>query len=126
MNWINEIFNFILPAIDNSPIIREISGFILVFLLPGFAWTFVLFKRVNYLERLVLSFGLSIALVTLSILLSNAVFKIQITGLNSFIITLIIIIMPIIIYYINKYFLKRKNIIKTTDKSINTTEQPPE
>ena len=82
--------------------VRGILGFILVFFIPGFAWTLVFFKRVNLLERIALSFGLSIAVVTLSILVLNKLIGIRITGLNSVLIILVITVVPIVIYYLNR------------------------
>jgi uncharacterized membrane protein len=82
--------------------VRGILGFILVFFIPGFAWTLVFFKQVNVLERIVLSFGLSIAVVTLSILVLNKLIGIRITGLNSVLIILVITVVPIVVYYLNR------------------------
>ena len=82
--------------------VRGILGFILVFLIPGFAWTLVFFRRVNLLERIALSFGLSIAMVTLSILVLNKLIGIRITGLNSVLIILVITVVPIAVYYLNR------------------------
>ncbi len=87
--------------------VRGILGFILVFFIPGFAWTLVFFKQVNVLERIALSIGLSIAVVTLSILVLNKLIGIRITGLNSVLIILVITIVPVIIYYLNR--LRRKH-----------------
>jgi len=81
---------------------REFFGFILVFFIPGFAWTLVFFKQVNVLERIALSFGLSIAMVTLSILVLNKLIGIRITGLNSVLIILVITVVPIVVYYLNR------------------------
>jgi len=108
MEWLKELFNFTLPIIDKVPIIREVLGFIIVFFLPGFAWTFIFPKQINHIERVALSFGLSIALVTLSVLFSNMILNIRITGLNSLITITIITIIPIAIYYGNKYFQTKK------------------
>jgi len=82
--------------------VRGILGFILVFFIPGFAWTLVFFKQVNVLERIALSFGLSIAVVTLSILVLNKLIGIRITGLNSVLIILVITVVPIVVYYLNR------------------------
>lgn len=88
--------------VESLPVIRGIVGFILVFFVPGFAWTLVFFKQVNILERIALSFGLSIAGVTLSILTLNKLIGIRITGLNSVLIILVITVVPIVIYYLNR------------------------
>ena len=103
MDWlypIRTLFGLVLPFLDSLPIIRAILGFILVFFLPGFAWTLVFFsgKQVNIVERLALSLGLSIALVTLSILGLNKLVGIRITGLNSVLIILTITVIPLAFY----------------------------
>ncbi|MFC1962380.1 DUF1616 domain-containing protein [Chloroflexota bacterium] len=97
-----------LPLLDGASAVRVSLGFILVFLLPGFAWTLVFFsgREINILERLALSLGLSIAVVTLSILAINLLLGGRITGLNSVMIILVITIVPIVFYSI-KRLLKR-------------------
>ena len=99
---IREFVGFVLPFPEHVPIIRTILGFILVFFLPGFAWTLVFFRQINLLERITLSFGLSIAIVTLSLLLVNRLTGISVTGLNSALIIMGIIILPILIYFLNR------------------------
>ena len=111
MDWlspIKQIFEFALPFLDKLPAIRAILGFILVFFLPGFAWTLIFFKQVNIIERIALSFGLSIAVVTLSILVLNVLIGVRITGLNSLLIIIIITIIPLTFYYL-KRFVKGKD-----------------
>lgn len=105
MDWsspIRQILEVILPFLDRLPVIRALLGFIIVFLLPGFAWTLIFFRKVNILERIALSFGLSIALVTLSILALNLLFKVRITGLNSLLIIIVVTIIPVAFYYLKK------------------------
>ncbi len=111
MDWlspIRQIFEFALPFLDKLPAIRAILGFILVFFLPGFAWTLIFFKQVNIIERIALSFGLSIAVVTLIILTLNVLIGIRITGLHSLLIIIIITIIPLTFYYL-KRFVKGKD-----------------
>ena len=106
MDWlspIRQIFEFALPFLEKLPAIRAILGFILVFFLPGFAWTLVFFKNINVIERIALSFGLSIAAVTLSILVLNALIGVRITGLNSLLIIIIITIIPVAFYYLKRF-----------------------
>jgi uncharacterized membrane protein len=106
---IKELMGFALPFLDGSPAIRAILGFILVFFLPGFAWTLVFFSRrqINIVERLALSFGLSIALVTLTILALNLLFGVRITGFNAVLIILTITIIPVVLYYLKKLVKRR-------------------
>ena len=111
MDWlspIKQIFEFALPFLEKLPAIRAILGFILVFFLPGFAWTLIFFKQVNIIERIALSFGLSIAVVTLSILVLNVLIGVRITGLNSLLIIIVITIIPVAFYYL-KRFVKGKD-----------------
>ena len=109
MDWlspIRQIFESIFPFLEKLPAIRAILGFIIVFFLPGFAWTLVFFKKINLLERIALSFGLSIALVTLCILALNVLLGIRINGLNSLLIIIIITIIPVALYYLKRFLLK--------------------
>ena len=112
MDWlspIKELFQFVLPFLDQLPFIRAILGFIVVFFLPGFAWTLVFFNggQINVIERLALSLGLSIAVVTLSILALNILFGVGITGFNSVLIIIAVTIIPVAFYYINRFIVRR-------------------
>ncbi len=98
----SEFFGSVFSFVESLSVIRGILGFTLVFFIPGFAWTLVFFKQVNVLERIALSFGLSIAVVTLSILILNNLIGIRITGLNSVLIILVITVVPIVVYYLNR------------------------
>lgn len=84
------------------PGIRAILGFILVFFLPGFAWTLVFFRQINPIERVALSLGLSIAIVTLSILSLNKLVGVRITGFNSVLIIMMVTIIPLAYYYLKR------------------------
>ena len=113
MDWlfpIREIFEFALPFLDRVPIIRAILGFVFVFFLPGFAWTLIFFKgkQISVLERIALSFGLSIAIVTLSILALNMLIGIRITGLNAVLIIIAVTIVPVMFYYGTRFIGRRK------------------
>ena len=113
MEWlssIKEIFGFALPFLERLPVIRAILGFILVFFLPGFAWTLVFFKgkQINAVERVALSFGLSIAVVALSILALNKLIGIRITGSNSVLIIIVITIIPVVVYCISRFIGRRQ------------------
>jgi len=111
MDWlspIRELFGFAFPFLERLPIIRAILGFILVFFLPGFAWTLVFFRQINVIERVVLSFGLSIAVVTLSLLLVNRLIGVRITGFNSALVIVVITILPVVVYYLNRLRRRRR------------------
>lgn len=105
MDWlfpVKQIIEFALPFLNSLPLVRAFLGFALVFFLPGFAWTLVFFRQINLMERIALSFGLSIAVVTLSILAPNLLFQVRITGLNSFLTLLVVTLLPVAIYYLRK------------------------
>ena len=97
-----QILGWAIPFLDNVPVIRATLGLILVFFLPGFAWTLVFFKQINIVERIALGIGLSIALVTLSILALNVLLGIRITGLNALLVIIILTIVPVAIYYLKR------------------------
>ena len=103
----NELLDFAVPFAEGVPALRGIIGFIVVFFLPGFAWTFVFFSRVNVIERIVLSMGLSIAIVTLGVLVLHVLFGMKITGSTSLITIAIIIVAAVIAYFIKRYITKR-------------------
>ena len=106
---VNAIFGFAFPFLEHMPVIRAILGFMLVFFLPGFAWSLVFFKQLTVLERTVFSFTLSVVVVTLSIVFANLVGKVRITGLNSVLIITAITIVPLIVYYLNRMFNRKKS-----------------
>ncbi|MFC1983985.1 DUF1616 domain-containing protein [Chloroflexota bacterium] len=95
----SEAINFILRYLDYVPAVRIIISCVIVLLLPGFAWTLIFFKKLSTLERIAFSFGLSLAVVALSILVLNVVFKVRITGFNSLIVIILVTIIPLLIYY---------------------------
>lgn len=109
MDWftpIRQLLEFVLPFLERVPAVRALLGLTLVFFLPGFAWTLVFFNKINLLERIVLSLGLSIAVVTLSILAFNLVLGVSISGLNSLLIIAVVTIIPVVLHYLKK-ILKR-------------------
>ena len=107
MDYIRQLFDFAFPLLERLSIIRALLGFILVFFLPGFAWTLVFFKQINVIERIALSFGLSIAVVTLSLLALNKLLGISITGFNSVLIIIAVTVTPVAFYYLNRLIRSR-------------------
>ena len=79
-------------------VLKAFFGTVFVLFIPGFAWSFIFFRKdeIDWIERIALSFGLSIALVPLTIFWLNSLFHIKITLVNSFIVILILILMPIV------------------------------
>jgi len=103
MDWsIGQMFDFAIPLLERLPTVRAILGFTLVFFLPGFTWTLVFFEKLKVIERIALSFGLSIAVVTLSIIALNLLIGMRITGTNSLLTIVVITIIPIVFYYLKK------------------------
>lgn len=111
VDWLSLIRGFFdaVFSLPGLPFFRVILGFILVFLAPGFAWTLVFFrgKQINLVERVALAFGLSIALVTLSILALNVVMGVRITGLNSVLIIIFITVIPLAFYGVSQFMRQR-------------------
>lgn len=101
---LGQIFNFAIPFLDRLFIVRAVLGFVLMFFLPGFAWTLVFFRKVNVLERVALSFGLSIAIVTLSIIVLNVLLKVRINGANALLIIVVVTVIPLAYYCLKRYF----------------------
>ncbi|MCX8178922.1 MAG: DUF1616 domain-containing protein [Candidatus Aenigmarchaeota archaeon] len=91
-------------------IARIIFGSIFVLFLPGFAWSYVFFKKneIDALERVALSFGLSIALVPLVVFYFNFLFKMKINILNVSLLIILLTSIPLIIINREKIFKRQK------------------
>lgn len=96
-----------LPGSGGLFVIRTIAASVLVFLLPGFAWTLVFFQKIHVLERIVLSVGLSIALVTLCMVVLNIAFDVRINGINTVLTVIVITAVPLAIYLFRRYRARR-------------------
>jgi len=99
---VNQLLQDIIPFIEGVPVIRAIFGAIIVFQLTGFAWTLVLFRKLSIIERIAISFGLSIATVTLSIAVLHLLFGTKITGADSLITILVITVIALGIYFLRR------------------------
>jgi hypothetical protein len=84
------------------------TGFVEEFFLPGFAWSLVFLRKISVLERIVLSLALSIVVVTLSLLFANVIVGTRITGFNSVLIIILVTILPVLAYYLNKFIRRRR------------------
>jgi len=64
--------------------LRIFFGSVFILFVSGFAWSYVFFarKNIDWVERVVLSFGLSIVLVPLAGFWFNLLFHVEITLLN--------------------------------------------
>lgn len=71
-------------TLDLAGVLYLAVAIIVPFFLPGFAWSFVFLgsKNVWSLERALISFGLSITLVPLTLILLNLFFGVGVTLLN--------------------------------------------
>ncbi len=80
-------------------VLRGVLGSFFVLFMPGLFWTLVLFPkgRIDLIERSVLSFGLSLALVTLATFYLNYSFNFKINFINIFMVILGLTALPIII-----------------------------
>ena len=111
MDWlspIRELFGFAFSSPGPLSIIRAILGFILVFFLPGFAWTIIFFRKINVIERVTLSFVLSIVVVTLSLLFISRLIGLRITWFSSALIIIVVTILPVVAYYLNQLVKRRR------------------
>ncbi|MBS3080834.1 DUF1616 domain-containing protein [Candidatus Pacearchaeota archaeon] len=84
--------------------LRIIFGSLYVLFLPGFVLSFLFFPKndessIDWIERLALSFALSIAIVPLTIFYLNLI-GIRINLLNSFLTILLIILLGLVLLYI--------------------------
>ena len=99
---LSQFFGPFLPVLEGAPWLRAGLGVVLAFFLPGFAWTLVFFRNVTILERIALSIGLSIASVTLSIIVLNVFFDVRVSGTNAIMTILVITAVPLAIYLIQR------------------------
>ena len=93
----------ILPTSGALLLIRAVVAGLLVFFLPGFAWTLVFFRNITVLERIAVSIGLSIALVALCILVLNMLLGMPITGMTGLVVIIVITIIPAGIYLFRRF-----------------------
>jgi uncharacterized membrane protein len=86
-------------------VLRLICGGIFVLVAPGLAWSYAFFARKNIdrIERLALSFGLSIALVPLAVFWLNWLFDMKITLLNTSLTVIGLIIIAVVLILGRKY-----------------------
>ena len=80
---------------------RIVFGSVYVLFIPGFIISFIFFKKIDSLERIALSFALSIAVVPLVVFYLNLI-GLKISTLNVFLTIAAIIIISIIILKIRK------------------------
>lgn len=71
--------------------LRAVFGFIYVLFVPGYVVVRCFFNDLDWIEKLGLSAGLSIALVIVAIMISNLLFRIPINTLTNFLVILFVI-----------------------------------
>jgi uncharacterized membrane protein len=83
-------------------VVKAILGSIFLLFIPGFAWSFVFFPRreLDAIERIALSFGLSIAIVPITIFLLNRLAGVAITPLSAAIAVGVLTAIPVAYYYL--------------------------
>ena len=80
-------------------VFRAVTGSLLILFIPGYAVSWALFpKKKDLIERIVLSIGLSIALIPLTVFHANKLFYIPITFINTLIMILLIIGISVIVW----------------------------
>ncbi len=112
MDWlspIKEIFDSVFPLLERFYVLRIILGLALVFFLPGFAWSLVFFSELGIIERVVLSLALSVVVVTISLLFSNRLLGIEITGFNSVLTISTVTALPLAGYYGSRFLRRSKD-----------------
>lgn len=83
--------------------LRAIGGFLLIFIIPGLVWTLVIFKKLHIIERIVLSFGLSIAVVTLIVFVPGIAMGVPITVSTVLISTAATVCIALALYALRRY-----------------------
>lgn len=96
--------DLIAPFADlyGASVLRAIAGSVLLLFLPGFGWSLVFFRRLTLAERIALSVGISIAIVTLSLLFLNITLGFPLTGTNAVLVSLLLTVVPVVIYFLRR------------------------
>lgn len=90
---------------NSMGILRMFFGGLFISFVPGFAWSYIFFarKNIDWLERVTLSFELSIALVSISIFWLNWLFHIEITLLSTCIMVSVITGLAVVCIFSKRY-----------------------
>jgi uncharacterized membrane protein len=100
--------------------LKIVFGTIFILFLPGFIWTFVLFskRKIDWVERIALSFGFSVAVVPLTVFWLNWIFDMRITLLNTSLTVCALIVVPTAYLLVRRPSLRKdimgrmKNLVK--------------
>ncbi len=104
---LRELSGVFLPFLDSIPALRVILGGLLVFFLPGFAWTLIFFRQLKPLERIPISIALSIVIVTLGLLFASRIFDTVINGFNAVLIIVVATVLPVAAHFLVNYAINR-------------------
>ncbi len=94
-----------------TDILRVFFGLLLIFILPGYAFTLVIYPEKNdirFIERIGIAFVLSLTINILLILYANKFFNIRLTDINISMILLSLTMIFIVIWRIRKYLSYKK------------------
>ena len=96
---------------DILEILRMVFSGLFVLFVPGFIWGYVFFpgRNIDWIERVAISIGLSIAMVTLCVLCLNWLFEMKITLLNLSLTVCGLTVVPGV-YIVFRKFLRRKQV----------------
>ncbi|MHA2010255.1 MAG: DUF1616 domain-containing protein [Candidatus Hodarchaeales archaeon] len=91
-----------------APLFKMILGGLYALFLPGYVWTYVFFKKdeIDIIERVALSFGLSIALVPILVFWGNYFLGIKINLFNVSGIILLIMLLGLTVIKIKSKFMR--------------------
>lgn len=101
---------------ETYEIARIVLGLAFVLFVPGFVWSYVFFSRgeIDLIERIALSFGLSIVLIPLTVFWLNWLLHIPINLVNVTIVVAVLTVIPIIHFYLkhHKIYVRLKGLLK--------------
>ena len=113
---ISFIVSILITVIFKYPLLtslRVVFGLIYVLFLPGYVVVKCFFEKVDWIEKLGLSLGLSVVLVVLSVMFSNMLLRIPITPISNFFVILGVIIITLLV---KKYQRQKHPGLKTKKK----------
>ena len=115
---------------ETYEVVRIVLGSIFVLFIPGFAWSYIFFGKgeIDLIERIALSFGLSIALIPLTVFWLNWLLHVPINLTNVTIIVVVLTVIPLIHFYLKhrKIYVKLKGgLKKVREKSKSASSKNP-
>lgn len=99
---LSQVFSAVVPFAESMPALRAILAAVIVFVMPGFAWTLAIFPQVNIIERAALSLGLSVAGVTLGVLALHLLFGMRINGNNALLYIIALTLVGLALYLVRR------------------------